>query len=148
MADWPKSFKDAFCERYRCSPDRFVIRIFKKALYRRARFLAPLVMLISRRFFRLDIDLVNEVGASRSWSDFNGVITNHVQSSHLRSGFLRNVLKLRVSCHRLKRIAMKLFGRRGGGVQREPLNYNLEPAGLDRERAEKQQNPTTPREPR
>lgn len=117
MSDWSKSFKDAYCERYRCAPGRFVIRVFKGGLYRRARLLGPLVMLINRRFFRLDIDLINEVGATRSWSDFNFVISNHVQSSQLRSGFLRNGLKLRVSCHRLKRMATKLFGRRDPGGQ-------------------------------
>jgi hypothetical protein len=113
MADWPASFKEAYCERYRCSPEQFVHCAFKHGLYRRARFIAPAVMLFSRRLFQLDIDLIHEIGATRSWGDFNSVISNHVQSSHLRSGFFRNVLKLRVSCSRLKRIAMKLFGRRG-----------------------------------
>ncbi|RME93343.1 MAG: hypothetical protein D6766_08385 [Verrucomicrobia bacterium] len=112
MSDWPKSFKEAYCERFRCPPEKFVLSVFRRTLYRRARPLAWLLVLFKRDFFRLDIDLINEVGEARSWSDFNAVISNHVQSSQLRSGFLRNGLKLRVSCSRVKRLAERLFGRR------------------------------------
>lgn len=135
MADWQKSFKDAYCERYRCSPERFVILVFKKGLYRRARLIGPLLMFFRPRFFQLDIDLINELGTARSWGDFNSIITNHVQSSHLRSGYLRNAMKVRVSCHRLKRIATRLFGRREGWRVPEPFNPAIEPADLGRRAA-------------
>ncbi|MCB1128358.1 MAG: hypothetical protein KDM81_17825 [Verrucomicrobiae bacterium] len=132
MADWSRSFKEAYCERYRCSPGRFVIRVFKKGLYRRARLIGPILMVFSPRLFQLDIDLINELGGARNWGDFNAIISNHVQSSHLRSGFLRNALKLRVSCQRLKRIATKLFGRRQGVREPEFRNTAIEPADIGR----------------
>lgn len=134
MSEWSQSFQEAFCKRYRCSPAAYPRKAFLKTLYRRARWIVPLLQLTRRNYFRLDHDLIGEVGASRNWSDFNSAISNYVQSNMLRSGFLRRDLKFRVSCNRLKRLARKLFGERGSGRPREkepipePPNEALRPA--------------------
>lgn len=143
MSEWSQSFQEAFCKRYRCSPAAYPRKAFLKTLYRRARWIVPLLQLTHRNYFRLDHDLIAEAGASRSWSDFNAAISNYVQSNMLRSGFLRRELKFRVSCNRLKRLAKKLFGERGPGSSREkepipePPNEALRPeAEAERARRE------------
>ena len=112
MSEWSQSFRAAFCQHYRCTPEAYAHKAFFKALYWRAWFLLPLLRLLPRRYFRLDYALIDEVGDAMNWDDFNSAVSNYVRSNLLRSGFLRRVFKLRISCNRLKRIARGFFGER------------------------------------
>jgi hypothetical protein len=113
MSEWPKSFKTAVCEHYRCAPEAYVRKAFAKALYRRAWLLLPLLrFFMPRWFFSLDYALIDEVGDAQDWNDFNSAVSMYVESNALRSGFLRRTCKLRVSCQRLKRMARGFFGER------------------------------------
>ena len=120
MNEWSHSFKAAFCKHYRCPPEAYRRKAFLKALYWRAWFLLPLLRLLPRRYFILDHTLIDEVGDARSWTDFNSAISNYVRSNMLRSGFLRRVGKLRVSCNRLKRMARKFFRERASAHSAAP----------------------------
>jgi len=65
VSDWPKTFKEAFCEKYRCSQDQYIRRAFRACLYRRAVLFAPVIKALSPNFFQVDMDAIERVGSQQ-----------------------------------------------------------------------------------
>jgi|YNPBryantNP2012_1023418.scaffolds.fasta_scaffold03727_1 hypothetical protein len=110
VSDWPKTFKEAFCERYQCPPDQYLRRAFQKCLYRRAVFLAPIIMLVSPAFFQVDMDVIERIGSARSWRELHAELKAFSINSRLRTRPLRSQFRLRVSGNRICKLAELLFG--------------------------------------
>jgi len=113
MAKWPKSFKDAYCERYHCAPEDYEESLFRRAVFRHA---LPLALWIKSRdpeFFREDLDMIHEVGRLKSQDLFRQEI-NYFFGRNLRNrSRFRTLFRVRVSGKRLMRISRKLFPRVG-----------------------------------
>ena len=112
MSTWSKSFREAFCERYRCVPERFVPVALRKVLPWRVRLIRPFFTLLYPDFFRLDFELVEMLGAAHSWSEINAALGAFSSNNHLRGGFYRNTLKVRASGRRVSRLVTKVVGDR------------------------------------
>lgn len=112
MPIWPKSFQEAFCERFRCEPERFVSVALRKSLPWRVRLLRPLFTLLYPDYFRLDFELMEMVGGARSWSEVNAALGAFSSNNRLRGGFYRNTLKVRASGRRVSRLVTTLVGDR------------------------------------
>ena len=109
---WPKPFKDAFCERFRCGPEEYEVALFWRCIPRHALPLVAWVLRRNPRFFSEDLDLIREVGGMTNPELFKNEI-NYYHGRNLRcKSWLRTTFKVRVSGKRLMRIKRKVFGER------------------------------------
>ena len=110
MTDWSKSFREAFCEHYRCTPARFETVAARKALPVSVRLLRPFILVLHPGHFHLDFELMQQVGDARSWSEVNAVLGAFKSNNKLRGGFWRNTVKWRASGRRVSRLVRRLMG--------------------------------------
>lgn len=113
MANWSKSFRKSFCEKYRCPSERYVLLATRKSLPWRVRLLRPFILLLHPEHFQMDFEFVERVGNALSWSELNGAFGAFDSNNRLRGGFYRNTLKLRVSGKRLSRLVRRVVERNG-----------------------------------
>jgi hypothetical protein len=100
----PKTFKAAFCEHFRCPPERYEESLFWRALFRHAVPLAFLARRFDPEFFHEDRDLIREVGAMTSQEIFRHEI-NYFYGRNLRDkSWLRSTLRIRISGNRMIRL--------------------------------------------
>lgn len=106
---WPTDFKTAYCQRFHCDSNRFEQSVFRRALFRHALPVAWLLRLRNPDFFREDLDFIHEVGALQDPDLFRQEV-NYFYGRNLRDrGWLRTLLRIRVSGKRLMRIRRRLF---------------------------------------
>jgi len=110
MTDWNKSFREVFCEHYRCPPARFETVAARKALPVFVRFLRPFILILDPGHFQLDFELMQQVGDARSWSEVNAVLGAFKSNNKLRGGFWRNTVKWRASGRRVSHLVRRLKG--------------------------------------
>src|SRR5262245_48935803 len=97
-----KTLSEAFCDRHGCTAADFRRRFFWRTLHRHALPLAPLLRLGG--YFAVDEDLIAGCGSARSMRDLQEEIQAH-RHHPLNRGWLRRQLALRISTHRLRRLA-------------------------------------------
>ena len=96
-----KIFRELYCERCRIDAKDFEPHLFLRALYPSARLLHRLLSEESRRrYFELDREFVRAVGLLRSRRAFRDE-SSYFARDPANGGFLRQVLRLRVSGHRM-----------------------------------------------
>jgi len=110
VSGWPKTFRQAFCERYRCSEAQYVRKAFRKCLYRRVVLFAPLLETVWHDFFQVDLDAIERVGTTQNWKELHTELRAFLTNSDLRSRLLRSQFRLRVSGNRICHLAEVLFG--------------------------------------
>jgi len=105
---WHQTFKEAYCSRLHCSPERFETHAFWTCIFRHA---LPLAWLIYRRdpgFFTEDLDLIREVGKMTDPELFKSEV-NYFHGRNLRDKrWVRTILRVRVSGGRLMRLRRRL----------------------------------------
>lgn len=105
----PKTFKAAFCEHFRCPPDRYEESLFRRALFRHALPFAFLIQRFDPGFFDEDRDMIREVGAMTTHEIFRNEI-NYFFGRNLREkNWLRRTLRIRISGNRLIRLWRRLM---------------------------------------
>jgi hypothetical protein len=106
---WPKSFKEAFCDRFRCPPKEYERKAFRRCLFLHSRPLARLIHRFDPAFFSEDFDLIREVGPMTDPELFRSEI-NYFYGRNLRhKSWIRSLLRIRVSGNRLIRLKQNLF---------------------------------------
>jgi hypothetical protein len=97
-----KTFRELYCERHGIAVDRFEHDLVARSLHPQAR---PVYWLLglNREYTSPDYDFVRGVGEMRRWQEFRNEAAEFHYHPRNR-GFLRTVLRLRVSTHRLQRI--------------------------------------------
>ena len=118
MPKWSKSFREAFCECFRCAPERFIPVALRKVLPWRVRVVRPFFTLLYPDYFRLDFELVEMLGGARDWSEVNAALGAFSSNNHLRGGFYRNTLKIRASGRRVSRLVTRVLGDRDASTPR------------------------------
>jgi len=97
-----KTFRERYCERHGIDAERFERELVFRSLHRRA---LPFYWLLgmNREYTSPDYDFVRGVGDLRQWREFRDEAAGFHYHPHNR-GFLRAVLRLRVSTQRLQRV--------------------------------------------
>jgi len=98
-----RTFAELFCEQYHLPPESYVPEMLRRTFYPRTRMIAPIMRMFSPGFFDADRDFVRGVGLMRRADDLGGEVTEFHLHPRNR-GFLRRVLKLRVSCQRVSHV--------------------------------------------
>lgn len=96
------SWQEVYCARHQCEPSQFAERIFWRTLHRHALPFAPFLLLGSH--FLADRELIAGCARARSLWQVRDEIDDYRYHPFNR-GWLRGTLALRVSTHRLRRLA-------------------------------------------
>lgn len=106
---WPKGFKEAFCERYRCSPEMYERRVFWRSLYRHAVPLAALIYWLKPEFFKEDFDLIRELDRMNNPEIFRSEL-NFFYGRNMRDrNWIRRTFYIRLSAKRILKLKNELF---------------------------------------
>jgi hypothetical protein len=98
------TFEEIYCEANKCAPAEFSRRIFWECLHRHALPLAPFLLVLKRRYFDADQQLIADVRrAERMDQVWEAVREFFVDPRH--AGWLRRKAEVRLSGRRLIRLA-------------------------------------------
>lgn len=97
-----KTFRELYCERHGIPADRFEHELVHRSLHWQAR---PFYWLLglNRAYTSPDYEFVRCVGDLRRWKEYRDEAIEYHYHPHNR-GFLRTVLRLRVSAQRLQTV--------------------------------------------
>jgi hypothetical protein len=107
---WPRTFKEAYCDYFRCRPDRFEKSLFRRGLNPHARPLALLIRWFAPDYFREDLALIRELGEIKNPSLFNYELNVFKGRIQRENKWLKRTCLIRVSGRRLARIRTRIFG--------------------------------------
>jgi hypothetical protein len=105
---WKKPFREAYLERFQCSPERFERDVFRRGLHRRALPLAWVIRQLAPAYFDLEINTIRYLGNSRSSEEFRSELDSYRSEYRRKGGFLRTMLAVRLSGTRLVGILMAI----------------------------------------
>ena len=95
-----KTFAELFCGHHRLPPEKYAEVMARHCLYRRTLVVWPLLRLLHKGYFDADLDFISNVGLLRQPEDLKDEINAFFRHRGNR-GFLRRVLRLRVSARRV-----------------------------------------------
>lgn len=94
-------FRTAYCRAHGCPPERFTQDVFRQCLHVRVRPFATLLAWWKPKFFRDDFMLIDESALVTTRNELYSALTGYREDCRMRSGFLHNQLRFRVSGRRL-----------------------------------------------
>ena len=108
--DWPQTFRERFCEQYRCDLSTFEETVFWKVLHRPhgwifAKFLFPK----NRAIFKEDIEFIHELGGVRDPLIFKNEVNRYHGRNVREKGWIRGTFGIRVSGKRVMKLKNRLF---------------------------------------
>lgn len=98
------------CHRFGVPPERYVQEVFRRCVFPWTLPLARLLWRLRPAYFRQDLELIESVADCTSVSEVRAEV-NSFRAYYRPKGFARRVLHLRVSGHRLVRLAAQVFQR-------------------------------------
>ncbi|MEI6861501.1 MAG: hypothetical protein WCL04_04535 [Verrucomicrobiota bacterium] len=113
------TFAEAWCAKHGIAPADFAAAVLPRVLHLPARLVMPLCRFFNANHFAADMDLVRAAGALRRVRDLADEITDFTHHP-ANTGFLRRVLRLRVSTHRLRALMRATLPPHGDGGSRPP----------------------------
>jgi hypothetical protein len=116
MEPRPKTFRELYCERFNCPPERFEQQLFWKTVYRRALPLARLIHWLHPKFFEKDLNALRQLGVTTGLREFQSELQDYRYHLHTYGHWAQKTLRVRISGQRLNRIARRL---RPNGSQQE-----------------------------
>ena len=99
------SLRSVYCARANCLREHFARSVFWASLPPNKKVVVMALQWAWPRWFKLDFELVEGVGKATSMQDFENEVVLHYGGIRERS-WLRDRLKLRMSLHRLRKVAM------------------------------------------
>src|SRR4051812_39194073 len=90
-------FRQAFCERFSKSKDVFEERLFWDAIPPTVRPIGRVVRYLSPDFFQVDFDFIRKLAAAESQREVARMVNNVRFDPRFSRGFLRSVLRVRIS---------------------------------------------------
>ena len=103
-----RTFRDLYCAQFRCPPEQFVNRIFRRCLFLHAKPAAWVIVFINKWYFNTDFYFIKNVGNLTNPRDFGGEESQYLRSVHYEGG-LRHFLRLRISNRRLHRLVIETW---------------------------------------
>lgn len=97
----PLNFRDAYCQKYGCTPEAFEKRLFWHSLHTLAKPIAPLVLMLNRDFFQPDFEAIKHLGNSTNRLNFVSELDAFFYQNRTSKSAFRGLLKLRISGKKL-----------------------------------------------
>src|SRR5687767_5707635 len=107
---WQKTFRERFCEQFKCEDSNFEERVFWRCLNRPhawifAKFLFPK----NRAIFKEDLDFIHELGGIRDPLTFKNEVNRYHGRNVREKGWIRGAFGIRVSGKRVMKLKNRLF---------------------------------------
>ncbi len=112
-----ENLREAFCARYRCKPEAFVGKVFRKSLSLRSRLLVILVGGSGDPRFAHDLEVIQSLANCTGYDELNHSLDELVGMQHLDRSRLRQWLGVRADAVRLRMLLEPLIG----NVRRRPV---------------------------
>jgi hypothetical protein len=106
-----EKFRTAYCAHFKCRDEVFEEKIFWRCLPPHARPLAFLLELTTPSFFVGEFEVMRNAGEATDLEDIVAEANKLHDTQHLRVGFLRGALKVRVSGRRLVNVGNLIWGK-------------------------------------
>jgi hypothetical protein len=108
-----RCFREAVCAKLGCAPEAYAQTVFWHCLYSHARLPAKVLARLRPNFFEDDLDLIRVVDDAETRAAFRREMDLH-RYHHPLQGFLREVLRIRVSGKKLTHLATQVLPRGSG----------------------------------
>ncbi|MEK7674396.1 MAG: hypothetical protein AAB676_01005 [Verrucomicrobiota bacterium] len=108
-----KTFRQVFCEKYRCAPEGYDRKVFWRCLYRPTFPFACLLYLVYPDFFSEDFKVIRLVGNSTKFKEFKTEIDIFYHNIRHSGGWLKHDFRIRISGSRLIALRGKCLGKTG-----------------------------------
>ena len=105
-------FKSLFCEYGGCAPEDYDERAFRACLYWHARMLAPLIRVVSPKYFERDLALIRYLAAAPGRRHAMNELAAYMEANDSKGGFVRKFLRIRISARTASILIGSLFARR------------------------------------
>jgi len=106
---WKATFRERFCERFKCAPAKFEEAVFFRCLNRHAWLFARLLFRRDRSIFREDLDFIHELGGIRDPLIFKNEVNRYHGRNVRERGWIRGAFGIRVSGKRVMKLKNRLF---------------------------------------
>lgn len=104
-----RDFRTAFCEWFNCPPTQFEKKAFWRCLYPHAVPVARLIQLVNPAYFELDLQTLRHIGNASTVAHLLAEVNSFRADYRMRSRFLHDVLRIRISGKRVLRLASKVM---------------------------------------
>ena len=104
-----QQFQVLFCQRFRCPPEKYAKRAFRKCLYWHAKLLVPVLRRLNPGFFAEDFKFIRNLGESTGVRDADVDVLNFHDVNSGNPSFWRTGWGIRVSGRKASRLAHELF---------------------------------------
>jgi hypothetical protein len=106
-------FKSLFCQKFKCPPEDYEERVFRKSLYWHARLLAPVMRAIQPAFFVEDFNFIRYLGDALDARQAKVDVLDFKDTDRKNWRLLHTGFRLRVSHRKARRLAFRLFAEAG-----------------------------------
>lgn len=106
---WRSTFRERFCELYKCAPADFERVVFFRCVHRHAWPLARWLFKKDPLVFKEDTDFIHEIGGVRDPLVFKSEVNRFHGRNVRERGWIRGFLGVRVSARRAINLKNKLF---------------------------------------
>ena len=106
--DMGRSFSDSICESLGLHPNQYEEVVLQRCLYRKARFLRPLLQRYNWNFFAPDREFVRRVGKIRRREELTRELDDFFYHPK-NTVWLRSGCKLRISCRKIVALAREVM---------------------------------------
>ncbi len=107
---WRSTFRERFCETYKCAPADFEQAVFWRCLHRHGYFIARWWYRRDPTIFKEDIDFIHEIGGVRDPLVFKTELNRFHGRNVREKGWIRGAFAVRVSAKRVIRLKNRIFG--------------------------------------
>lgn len=118
------AFAGLYCEKHGIHPSAFTQHVFRRTLYPHARLIAWFIQRVSDDYFMPDLDFVHDVGQITKYREFTAAGMEYGYHP-LNRGFLRRVLKIRISTELMQRLVRELIDPKpspGRGIESDTMD--------------------------
>lgn len=108
-------FQTLFCHKYEVSADAYGSEVFKLTAYPHARWLKPVMGLLSRNYWQADYDFIHNVGRIRRFREYEQTVREYFDHPMNQNNALRRWFLLRLSSVQLRRLVREVMRGEAGG---------------------------------
>lgn len=107
--NWTSTFRERFCQVYKCDPGAFEEAVFWKTLHLHAWPVARWFFGRNRQIFNEDLEFIHELGGVRDPLIFKSEVNRFHGRNVREKGWLRGTFHIRVSARRVIKLKNHLF---------------------------------------
>lgn len=106
---WKQTFRERFCEHYKCAPERFEEEVFWRCIHWHAGMLARILYSRDPSLFKEDFEFIHELGGIRDPLIFKSEL-NRFHGRNVRDkGWIRGTFHIRVSAKRVINLKKRIY---------------------------------------